>query len=121
MDPRALLDELMGADRNMSVKEKASSSIPLWKSTRACPLFLAGFCPNYAFDSTRMALPPCNFEHSTAIQTEFNEKADDGEKLKVSAQLLATLEVIEFFQTFCACRVSITRMYASWLLLCVSV
>lgn len=95
MDPRALLDELMGADRNMSVTEKASRSVPVWKSTNACPLFLAGFCPNFAFESTRMALPICTKEHSTAIQAEFQEKADEREKYEVSAELLSTLEVCE--------------------------
>ena len=98
MDPRALLDELMGADRNMSAVEKQSRAergLTSWSSASTCRLFLAGFCPNHAFESTRMALPPCALEHSTAVQADFQRSASKADRLAVRAELLRCLERLE--------------------------
>ena len=100
MDNSAILDELMGADRNMSTRERASrerAGVTPWRdpSRSLCRAFLCGFCPKHAFESTRMNLGVCGREHSASVQVDFQARASRREKLMYSSELLRELEDLE--------------------------
>jgi len=55
---KAMLDELMGKDRNMSLDEKSTRG-EHWSDDHVCKSFLVRFCPHDLFTNTRADLGPC--------------------------------------------------------------
>ncbi|XP_046405833.1 luc7-like protein 3 [Ischnura elegans] len=68
----ALLDELMGRNRNVLPNEKHNEIN--WEDPEICKLYLVNFCPHDLFVNTRADLGPCNKIHDDEFKQHF-EKA----------------------------------------------
>jgi len=88
---RALLDALMGKDRNLMDDEKPRSL--RWDDPEVCPYFLCGFCPNDLFVNTKSDLGPCAKEHDVKIRTEF-ETVSARSKYRVEGKFLRHLTTL---------------------------
>ena len=67
---RALLDQLMGPNRNKTQDGDASSE-SRWDDDNVCPWFLCDFCPHDLFKNTKEDLGPCPHLHSPTLKEEF--------------------------------------------------
>jgi hypothetical protein len=76
---RALLDELMGADRNLVSAEKSKVRGKHFSDENICKLFIQGFCPNDLFTNTKSDLGLCKKLHDEACKREWNS-SDEKEK-----------------------------------------
>ncbi|XP_046369991.1 luc7-like protein 3 isoform X2 [Haliotis rufescens] len=65
----ALLDELMGRDRNLAPSEQRSETH--WSDPEVCKYFLCGFCPHELFVNTRADLGPCDKIHDDLLRKEY--------------------------------------------------
>jgi len=94
MSNKALLDQLMGADRNESSFKGLREQ---WKDDSMCKPYLMDFCPYEIFYNTKMFLGNCSKTHSDVVRSQF-EASDDPEKVasvrKYEFDLLAHLERI---------------------------
>lgn len=66
----ALLDQLMGYDRDTSRKTEIT-----WDDERICTSYLAGFCPHELFVNTRMSLGPCTKIHEENFLNKYKESS----------------------------------------------
>ncbi|XP_074638785.1 luc7-like protein 3 [Acropora palmata] len=69
----ALLDELMGVDRNRAPDEKKTALH--WSDPQVCKHFLCGFCPSQLFVNTRSDLGPCEKAHDERLRKEYQESS----------------------------------------------
>jgi len=67
-DARALLDELMGKDRNASEKGSRATH---FSDPEICKYFICGFCPNELFINTKSDLGACKKKHDEACREEY--------------------------------------------------
>lgn len=74
----ALLDELMGRDRNLAPTEKKKEI--RWEDPAVCKHFLVKFCPNELFVNTRADLGPCEKIHDEVLKNEY-EKSHGYQKM----------------------------------------
>lgn len=74
-DARALLNGLMGADRNASVS-KGQRRARTFRDEDVCKKFLLGLCPHEMFTNTKMDLGPCGKHHNEHLKDAFEA---DGE------------------------------------------
>lgn len=75
-ETRALLDALMGPNRNSRTEEKKSGGQPEWAHKSCCKFFLVGFCPHDWFSLTKRALVPCQKIHSDWMKENFETHPD---------------------------------------------
>ncbi|XP_074319590.1 uncharacterized protein LOC141656549 [Silene latifolia] len=68
---RALLDELMGAARNLTDEEKKGYRELKWDDREACACFMVRFCPHDLFVNTRSDLGPCPRVHDQKLKESF--------------------------------------------------
>mmetsp|Transcript_57233 Transcript_57233/g.123822 ORF Transcript_57233/g.123822 Transcript_57233/m.123822 type:complete len:452 (+) Transcript_57233:174-1529(+) len=73
-ETRALLDALMGPNRNR--KEPVSTDQPDFADDSVCKYFLVGFCPHDWFTMTRRSLTPCTKIHSEIMRSQFEVHQD---------------------------------------------
>jgi len=66
----AMLDELMGRDRNLAPDDKQRGIT--WDDRRVCKYYLCGLCPHDLFTNTKSDLGPCSLIHDDELVTEFN-------------------------------------------------
>jgi hypothetical protein len=71
---RALLDTLMGINRN---NDRLEDDIRDWRDRRVCRCFLAGLCPHDLFQNTKADLGACKNFHSESLRHEFETKSGD--------------------------------------------
>lgn len=64
-EQRALLDELMGANRNL---DNPDALIEDYFDRRVCRLFLLGCCPHDVFRQTKIDLGPCEKAHNEDLK-----------------------------------------------------
>jgi len=67
---RAILDELMGRNRNALPTEKKRSALH-FTDPEVCKYYICGFCPNELFTNTKSDLGACNKVHDEYCRTEF--------------------------------------------------
>jgi hypothetical protein len=73
MDNKALLDQLMGKDRN----KPTYKGIPeQWKQHDMCKPYLLDFCPYELFSNTKMYLGNCRGIHSDVVKQQFESTKD---------------------------------------------
>ncbi|XP_013783290.1 luc7-like protein 3 [Limulus polyphemus] len=81
---KALLDELMGRDRNLapteSKKDSQWSKDASWNNPEVCKYFLVKFCPNELFVNTKADLGICSKIHDERIRKEY-EQSDRFQKM----------------------------------------
>lgn len=70
-DARALLNSLMGADRDSQTQR-----VRTFKDGEFCRSFLLGLCPHDLFKNTKVDLGPCDKEHNEHIKSTFEADAD---------------------------------------------
>ncbi|XP_076328645.1 luc7-like protein 3 isoform X4 [Tachypleus tridentatus] len=81
---KALLDELMGRDRNLPPTESKRDSQwnkdASWNNPEVCKYFLVKFCPNELFVNTKADLGICSKIHDERIRKEY-EQSDRFQKM----------------------------------------
>ncbi|XP_057476727.1 uncharacterized protein LOC130764474 [Actinidia eriantha] len=70
---RALLDELMGAARNLTEDEKKGYKEVTWNDKEVCGLYMVRFCPHDLFVNTRSDLGPCPRIHDLKLKESFEK------------------------------------------------
>ncbi|CAN0902531.1 Luc7-like protein 3 [Linum grandiflorum] len=70
---RAMLDSLMGADRNLTEHEKKDYKEITWDSKEVCPYYMARFCPHDLFVNTKSDLGPCERVHDPKLKESFEK------------------------------------------------
>ncbi|XP_060592256.1 luc7-like protein 3 isoform X2 [Ruditapes philippinarum] len=72
----AMLDELMGRDRNLAPTEKRSE--PKWDDPEVCRYYLVDFCPHELFTNTRADLGQCEKIHDDHLRKEYKKSSRVG-------------------------------------------
>ncbi|XP_068635265.1 uncharacterized protein [Aristolochia californica] len=70
---RALLDELMGAARNLTDEEKKGFREICWDDKEVCGFYMVRFCPHDLFVNTRSDLGPCPKIHDPKLKESFEK------------------------------------------------
>ncbi|XP_010919543.1 uncharacterized protein [Elaeis guineensis] len=70
---RALLDELMGAARNLTEEEKKGYREIHWDDREVCGPFMVRFCPHDLFVNTKSDLGPCPKIHDLKLKESFEK------------------------------------------------
>ncbi|XP_010933679.1 uncharacterized protein [Elaeis guineensis] len=70
---RALLDELMGAARNLTEEEKKGYKEIRWDDREVCGSFMVRFCPYDLFVNTKSDLGPCPKIHDLKLKESFEK------------------------------------------------
>ncbi|KAF4673209.1 Luc7-like protein 3 [Perkinsus chesapeaki] len=99
-EARALLDQLMGRDRNATAKSKGSEKKINWfTQDQYCPYYLVDFCPNELFVNTRAYMGSCGKEHCEYTKFQFDQMEDGREKQAIidryERKLLSYCEYME--------------------------
>jgi hypothetical protein len=79
----AMLDELMGRNRNLAPDDAANREIK-WTDPDVCRYYLVHFCPHDLFTNTKADLGPCGKIHDDDLKQKF---ADEKESYKKSQYL----------------------------------
>ena len=72
---RKTLDQLMGADRDLPLKERLAKK-KNFDSSEVCKFFLIGFCPHDLFANTKNDLKECRKRHDVQFKEQFNKSPD---------------------------------------------
>lgn len=67
-EQRALLDSLMGVNRN---QDRAEEVVSDYRDERVCKYYLHGVCPSELFNNTRTDVGPCALQHSDEMKEAF--------------------------------------------------
>jgi len=86
---RALLDQLMGPNRNKI--DGSDEPEAKWDDDKTCPYFLCGFCPHGLFKNTKEDLGSCPLLHSPALKEEF-QKQPESTKNRYMVRYMRKLE-----------------------------
>ncbi|KAG6546181.1 hypothetical protein Mapa_012216 [Marchantia paleacea] len=70
MDPKALLDELMGKDRDLPLDQQKKKKLR-FDDPEVCHFHLVSFCPHDLFPNTKSDLGACEKIHDDALRAEF--------------------------------------------------
>ncbi|KAK3221011.1 hypothetical protein Dsin_014981 [Dipteronia sinensis] len=70
---RALLDELMGAARNLTDEERKGYKEITWDDKEVCAFYMVRFCPHDLFVNTRSDLGPCRRIHDQKLKESFEK------------------------------------------------
>jgi len=73
-DARALLDSLMGGDRDLKADERRIRS---FTDDDYCRNFLLGLCPHDLFKNTKIDLGPCDRQHDDVVKESFDSDKDN--------------------------------------------
>lgn len=76
---RALLDRLMGPNRNRVSGKQIDSH---WDDANVCPWYLISFCPHDLFKNTKEDLGPCPNLHAPLLAEEFQKQPENVIKRK---------------------------------------
>jgi hypothetical protein len=91
---RAMLDSLMGLNRNASGDEAKLIRKTRWDDEGVCPYSLCGFCPHSLFTNTRSDLLECSYKHHDEdLRDEFRDLAPS-KQYAVELRCLRHLESI---------------------------
>ncbi|KAL3676358.1 hypothetical protein R1sor_026306 [Riccia sorocarpa] len=70
MDPKALLDELMGKDRDLPLDQQKKKKLR-FDDPEVCHYHLVSFCPHDLFPNTKSDLGACEKIHDDGLRAEF--------------------------------------------------
>ncbi|CAN8244646.1 unnamed protein product [Cochlearia groenlandica] len=68
---RALLDELMGASRNLTDEERRGYKEIRWDDREVCAFYMVRFCPHDLFVNTKSDLGACSRVHDPKLKESF--------------------------------------------------
>ncbi|XP_011018329.1 PREDICTED: luc7-like protein 3 [Populus euphratica] len=90
---RAMLDELMGADRNLTEEERKDYKEITWDSKEVCAYYMARFCPHDLFVNTKSDIGPCDRVHDPKLKESFEKSPrHDAYLAKFEAELAQRCE-----------------------------
>jgi len=69
-DQRALLDQLMGKDRNRSLDSDPTEKLK-WNDKQICSFFLLGFCPYQLLTNSKADIGYCEFIHDSTLMNDY--------------------------------------------------
>ncbi|XP_047325680.1 luc7-like protein 3 [Impatiens glandulifera] len=72
---RALLDELMGAARNLTEEERRGFKEVTWDDKEVCGMYMIHFCPHDLFVNTRSDLGVCPKIHDPKLKESFEKSS----------------------------------------------
>ena len=93
-DNKALLDQLMGKDRNAPTFKGIAEQ---WKDPTMCKPYILEFCPYELFNNTKMFLGNCRCTHSDIVKQQYESSTDKDKSTltrKYELDLLTHLELI---------------------------
>jgi len=73
-DARALLNSLMGDDRNAAAGQRRNRK---FSDDDVCKKFLLGLCPHDMFPNTKMDLGPCSKQHNEHLKEAFEADSEN--------------------------------------------
>ena len=76
MDNAALLDQLMGRERNMTASQRNLHTVS-YSDASQCHYYLVQYCPHELFPNTRIDLGACKKEHNPAARNQFQQLSHD--------------------------------------------
>ncbi|XP_023323751.1 luc7-like protein 3 [Eurytemora carolleeae] len=82
----AMLDELMGRNRNANPNDKIQEIT--WEDPSNCKYFLVDFCPHELFTNTKADLGPCPNVHDDEMRKQFAEAKESSRKLSAEDEFL---------------------------------
>ncbi|CAM9946287.1 unnamed protein product [Discosporangium mesarthrocarpum] len=85
---RALLDQLMGVNRNLDNEDAVIND---FQDERVCKAFLCGLCPHDLFSNTKQDLGACDCHHDDDLKKEYQDKVKDGSDFGYEEELEAIL------------------------------
>ena len=88
MDNRALLDQLMGKDRNAPTFKGITEQ---WKDPSICKPYILDFCPYETLQNTKVTIGSCRLTHSDVVRQQFECSLD---KEKASLQKKYELDLL---------------------------
>mmetsp|Transcript_9482 Transcript_9482/g.28518 ORF Transcript_9482/g.28518 Transcript_9482/m.28518 type:complete len:334 (-) Transcript_9482:254-1255(-) len=75
---RAMLDQLMGADRNLPPEEQNKPKPPRrLDDPKLCKNYLLGFCPAEEFQRTKHDFGQCTLDHDNEAKAQWEKLSDD--------------------------------------------
>ncbi|KAJ0261797.1 Arginine-aspartate-rich RNA binding protein-like [Hirschfeldia incana] len=90
---RALLDELMGAARNLTDEERRGFKEIKWDDREVCAFYMVRFCPHDLFVNTKSDLGACSRIHDPKLKESFeNSPRHDSYVPKFEAELVQFCE-----------------------------
>lgn len=90
---RALLDELMGAARDLTDEERRGFKEIKWDDREVCAFYMVRFCPHDLFVNTRSDLGACSRIHDPKLKENFeNSPRHDSYVPKFEAELVQFCE-----------------------------
>lgn len=78
----AMLDELMGRNRNVGPDENAKELE--WSDPEVCRYYVVNFCPHELFTNTKADLGPCNKIHDDELKRKFHEEKESYKKSQIT-------------------------------------
>jgi hypothetical protein len=94
---RAMLDELMGKDRNVALNDRSNKQLT-WESSEVCPYMLAGLCPNTLFKNTKSDLGERALAAAVArcrgIQPTWHEECAQTPRIAFSAESFFNMDLL---------------------------
>ena len=84
MDPKALLDELMGKERNVPLTERSNRRMR-YDDPSVCKYELGGLCPHRLFKNTKSDLGQCHASQDLEVSTLSNVLHHDSFRLTAQA------------------------------------
>jgi len=86
---RALLDSLMGAQRNRDVEDRRRKS---WKDSDVCKHFLVAFCPYVLFQGSKSHIGICDKLHLEYLKQNYMNEVSRSTRRKYERRLIQFLE-----------------------------
>jgi len=82
----AMLDELMGRNRNANPNDKQEKVT--WEDSSNCKYFLVDFCPHELFTNTKADLGACHNIHDDEMRKQFLEAKESSRKMSAEDDFL---------------------------------
>lgn len=82
----AMLDELMGRNRNIHPNEKVKEIT--WEDSQVCRYYIVQFCPHDLFTNTKADLGSCPKIHDEDLRKKYQEAADGYKKTQFEDEFL---------------------------------
>ncbi|XP_023336401.1 luc7-like protein 3, partial [Eurytemora carolleeae] len=83
----AMLDELMGRNRNAHPNEKVADIT--WEDSSVCKYFLVDFCPHDLFTNTKVDLGVCPRIHDEELKKKYEAAKEGSKKMAVLDEFIS--------------------------------
>lgn len=90
-EQRALLDRLMGKDRNLTADKRKHRRRKRWDDEDVCQYYVCGFCPHDLFFNTKFDLGPCPYDHEDPLREQFQRSSSKRKQRRTEQRFLRFL------------------------------